>query len=51
MDGNIKKAGKYVTNSWKDIDGKRYYFDANGYRVTGWQTLVEKNTSSGQKVI
>lgn len=46
-----KEGGKYVTNSWKDIDGKRYYFDANGYRVTGWQTIGGKNTSSCQKVI
>lgn len=37
-----KEGGKYVTNSWKDIDGKRYYFDANGYRVTGWQTINGK---------
>ena len=37
-----KEGGKYVTNSWKDIDGKRYYFDANGYRVTGWQTIGGK---------
>ena len=37
-----KEGGKYVTNSWKDIDGKRYYFDANGYRVTGWQTIAGK---------
>ena len=37
-----KEGGKYVTNSWKDIDGKRYYFDANGYRVTGWQTIDGK---------
>ena len=37
-----KEGGKYVTNSWKDIDGKRHYFDANGYRVTGWQTIGGK---------
>lgn len=37
-----KEGGKYVTNSWKDIGGKRYYFDANGYRVTGWHTIGGK---------
>ena len=34
-----KEGGKYVTNSWKDIDGKRYYFYAYGYMETGWQTI------------
>ena len=37
-----KENGKYVSNSWKDIAGSRYYFDSNGYRVTGWQTISNK---------
>lgn len=26
----------YVTNQWKWISGQKYYFDENGYMVTGW---------------
>ena len=37
-----KEGGKYVTNSWKDIDGKRYYFDDDGVMQTGWQTINGK---------
>lgn len=28
--------GEYVTNAWKMISGKWYYFDGNGTRMTGW---------------
>lgn len=28
--------GSYQTLSWKKIEGKWYYFDANGYMQTGW---------------
>ena len=28
--------GSYTTSDWELIDGKMYYFDANGWMVTGW---------------
>lgn len=28
--------GSYLKNSWKVIDGKRYFFNSSGYRATGW---------------
>ena len=31
--------GTYPKSSWKMIDGKWYYFDASGYRITGWIKL------------
>ena len=47
--GWIKESGKYyyydtaakkfVTGKFKEIDGETYYFDADGVRVTGWQTI------------
>ena len=30
------KDGSYVTNSFEDIDGQKYYFDENGNKVTGF---------------
>ncbi|MCL1830091.1 MAG: hypothetical protein FWG21_01530 [Oscillospiraceae bacterium] len=30
---------------WQDIDGKRYYFDKNGKKVTGNQTIQGRNYS------
>lgn len=30
------ESGNYVTNSWKMIFGKWYYFNAEGYAVTNW---------------
>lgn len=28
--------GTYPASTWMEIDGKHYYFDKNGYMVTGW---------------
>ena len=33
------KDGSYVTNSFEDIDGQKYYFDENGNKVTGFNTI------------
>ena len=37
----MKKTGKYNTG-WYRSSGKTYYFDSNGYKLTGWQTLNKK---------
>lgn len=29
----------YVTDQWRKIDGKKYYFDSNSYMVTGFQDI------------
>lgn len=31
-----KDSGEYATNTWGYINGKWYFFDANGNMVTGW---------------
>lgn len=36
--------GSYPTNQWKEIDGKQYYFDSNGYM------LYDTTTPDGYKV-
>lgn len=33
------KDGVYVTNSFEDIDGQKYYFDENGNKVTGFKII------------
>lgn len=33
------KDGAYVTNSFAEIDGQKYYFDENGDKVTGFKTI------------
>ena len=33
------KDGVYVTNSFEDIDGQKYYFDENGNKVTGIKAI------------
>lgn len=33
------KDGSYVTNSFENIDGQKYYFDENGNKVTGFKTI------------
>ena len=33
--------GSYPASQWKEIDGKWYYFDAEGYMATGWINLNE----------
>ena len=32
----VQENGSYAKNTWKTIDGKEYYFGADGYMVTGW---------------
>ena len=32
--------GSYPANSWQQIGGKWYFFDAQGYMVTGWVQSV-----------
>ena len=34
--------GEQVASTWMEIDGKKYYFDADGYSLTGWQDLEGK---------
>ena len=34
--------GVFAKKQLLTIDGKTYYFDANGYRVTGWQNISGK---------
>lgn len=31
--------GTYPKNEWKEINGQTYWFDANGYMLTGWQFI------------
>ena len=31
--------GTYLQSTFKEIDGKTYYFGANGYMLTGWQYI------------
>lgn len=31
--------GTYTKNNWEQIDGKWYYFDADGWMITGWQKI------------
>ncbi len=31
--------GAFVKSQWQRVDGKWYYFDANGYALTGFQTV------------
>lgn len=38
----IQKDGSRVKNKFKTIDGKKYYFDESGYRVTGWKKISGK---------
>ena len=33
------KDGVYVSNSFEDIDGQKYYFDETGNKVTGFKTI------------
>ena len=32
-------SGKYIVDSWKFISDKWYFFDKNGYMLTGWQLI------------
>ena len=32
----VQENGSYAKNTWKTIDGKEYYFGADGYMVIGW---------------
>ena len=36
--------GNYITSSWKEIEGKQYYFGADGYM------LVNTTTPDGYKI-
>lgn len=31
--------GSYPTSTLEQVDGKTYFFDSNGYMVTGWKTV------------
>ncbi len=35
----VQENGQILKTAFKTIDGKRYFFDANGYRVTGWAAI------------
>ncbi len=37
----LKKTGKYTTG-WYKVSGKTYYYDSNGYKVTGWKVINNK---------
>ena len=32
----VQEDGSYAKSTWKTIDGKEYYFGAEGYMATGW---------------
>ena len=34
--------GEQVASTWMEIEGKKYYFDADGYSLTGWQDVEGK---------
>ena len=34
--------GKFITNTWKKIDGDWYYFDKDGFAVYGWRKIGGK---------
>lgn len=36
---------KYYSLTWATIDGERYYFDANGYRFTGYKVIKDSRYS------
>ena len=33
----VEADGTYPTSTWKEIDGNVYYFDQDGFTVTGWR--------------
>ena len=37
------KDGTYTTNNFETISGQTYYFDRNGYMVTGWKKINAKD--------
>ena len=37
------KDGTYTKNDFETIEGHTYYFDGNGYMVTGWQKINNKD--------
>ena len=43
-DGGLVYAenGQVVTNAWKSVNGKRYYFDDDGYAATGIEYIDGK---------
>ncbi len=49
----VQEDGQILKKAFKTIDGKRYFFDANGYRITGWATIGKKryffNSSGAMK--
>ncbi|MCR5323675.1 MAG: hypothetical protein K6E85_10450 [Lachnospiraceae bacterium] len=38
----VNADGTKSKNCWQTIGGKKYYFNAKGYRVTGWKKISEK---------
>lgn len=49
----VKEDGSIYKKTFKTIDGKRYYFDANGYRASGWKKISKKyyyfDTKTGEQ--
>lgn len=43
--------GSLLKSCWKDIDGKRYYFDVNGYAKAGWRLLAVLGTGSTHRAV
>ena len=37
--GYQENNGSYPRNQWRQLDNTWYYFDGNGYMVTGWQLI------------
>ncbi|MCI9180759.1 MAG: hypothetical protein HFG50_12275 [Lachnospiraceae bacterium] len=38
----VEADGTYPTSTWKEIDGNVYYFDQDGFTVTGWR-FIDQN--------
>ena len=40
--GTAIRTGTIYQNGWQEIDGSEYYFDENGYVITGWEEIDGK---------
>ncbi len=45
---NYVKNGKPVANAWQTIDGKKYYFNKSGTKVTGSKSIGDKKYYFGE---